>query len=116
MSSESSSYESSATQQDFLLSYLQLYHKIQHLILNIALTCVLFMHILALHTCFAAVNAEVVLLTNEALCQARALSHNLAGIGLDRSALLRTADGTGHRVYSNRGGFMHTVAGHKLGT
>lgn len=74
------------------------------------------MHILALHTCFAAVNAEVVLLTNEALCQAWALSHNLAGIGLDRSALLRTADGTGHRVYSNRGGFMHTVAGHKLGT
>lgn len=69
-----------------------------------------------IHTCFAAVNAETVFLTDEALGQARALGHNLAGIWLGGSTLLRAADGTGHRVNRDGRGFMQAVAGHKLGT
>ena len=37
-------------------------------------------NVLTIHTCFAAVNTEVVLLTNEAFGQAWAFSHHLAGI------------------------------------
>ena len=67
-------------------------------------------------TCFAAVDTEAVFLTDEALGQAQALGNNFAGIWLGGSTLLGTADGTGHRVNHDRRCFVHTMAGHKLGT
>ncbi len=73
-------------------------------------------NITTIHTCFAAVHTEAVFLTDEALGQAEALGHHLAGIWLGGNGLLRTADGAGHRVNHDRGGFMHTVAGNEFGT